>query len=143
MKFAKHSCLCLPDAFPDPWGRCEALQRSRLAAAAQLLLLGLAFASVSPAAAAIRVEAYSGFPFGVGRISFDVDRDQPSQPDSDERFTVESQSGRILYPVLQQRPARRLLRRFLGVETPLNAAVYFLFNGPEPLEVNVYSPRRR
>lgn len=98
--------------------------------------------------AAPRVEAYigsqlAGRTFGVGRVTVAVDRGEPSIPLSDERFTVESADGRVLYPALKIAPVRRLLRRLLEIDTPAAVTLYFLFQGDEPIQLDVYSPTRQ
>ena len=45
-----------------------------------------------------------------------------------------------MYPVLENAPVRRLVRQFLGIETPLQVTFYFMFRGDEPLRLTVYSP---
>ena len=46
----------------------------------------------------------------------------------------------MLYPVVKVEPARQFLRGILGIETPRNVTLYFLFRGEEPFEMSVYSP---
>ena len=108
-----------------------------------LLLAATWIAACEPALARVRVEAYAGQPFGVGKVTFDVRRDEPSIPLADERFTVQTADGRVLYPVLKAAPVKKLLRQILEIETPLSVTVYFLYQGDEPLVLNVYSPTGR
>jgi len=90
---------------------------------------------------AAEVIAYSGRPFGVGRITLGVTAGGPANPLEDERFTVSSPDGRVLYPVLAESPpVRRLIRRLLEIETPRNASIYFLFTGEAPFELQAFSP---
>jgi len=86
------------------------------------------------------VEAYSGMPFGVGRVTVPVFRGEPALPLNDERFTALEANGRVLCPVVKVEPARQFLRGLLGVETPRSVTLYFLFRGDEPFEMSVYSP---
>jgi len=90
--------------------------------------------------AAIRVEAYRGQPFGVGRVTIDLPQDAPSTPWSDDRFAIDGDAGRALYPVIENKPVRRLLRSFLNIETPWRVTFYFMFRGDEPLSLTVYTP---
>jgi len=83
-----------------------------------LLFLALLLVQASQTVAAPRSEAFVGEPFGVGRVTVDVFRGEPSLPLSDERFTVLEEQGRAMYSVLGDAPARRVLRRLLKVETP-------------------------
>src|SRR5690242_4188609 len=86
----------------------------------------------SDAAHAIEIEAYAGQPFGVGQVTLPVVSSGPAAPLQDERFTVSSPDGRVLYPVIKEEPARRLLRRLLDIQTPRNVTIYFMFRGDEP-----------
>ena len=91
-------------------------------------------------AVAQRWEAYTGEPFGVGSVTLRVDRDRPSMPLGDERFMVAEAGGRVLYPVLQQAPVRRLFRQLLEIDTPANVTIYFLFQGDGPFELQAFAP---
>lgn len=109
------------------------------------MLLRAAFAVIvshliSDAARAMEVEAYSGQPFGVGRVTLPVVSGGPAAPLEDERFTVASPDGRVLYPVIKEEPARRLLRRLLDIQTPRNVTIYFLFRGDEPFDLEAFAP---
>ena len=90
--------------------------------------------------AAIRVEAYRGEPFGVGRITIDLPQEEANAPWDDDRFAVVEGNGRLMYPVIDNKPVRRVLRRFLGIESPWRVTFYFMFRGDEPLDLTVYSP---
>lgn len=104
-------------------------------------LLLLAFCvDMRLAARAADVEAYVGEPFGVGRVTVPVFRGAPALPLNDERFTALEANGRVLYPVVKVEPARQFLRGILGIETPRNVTLYFLFRGDEPFEMSVFSP---
>jgi hypothetical protein len=121
------------------------LGRSRLIAKPQAsgtLLLVACFVTHSFAVSECRadVEAYAGQPFGVGRVTVPVFRGEPSLPLNDERFTALEASGRVLYSVVKVEPARQFLRGLLGIETPRNVTLYFLFRGDEPFDLSVYSP---
>jgi hypothetical protein len=89
--------------------------------------------------AAIRVEAYRGEPFGVGRVTVDLPQDDA--PSADDRFGLTEASGRVLYPVLEQhRQLGRIVRRFINIELPNRATFYFLFRGDGPLELTLHTP---
>ena len=107
----------------------------------RLLLPILAFFlnGAAPLSAAPSVEAYSGGPFGVARVTIDVFRGQPSVPLSDERFTVWQEDNLAMYPVVKQETAKRLLRQLLSIETPRKISIYFLFQGDQPFDVSVFS----
>jgi hypothetical protein len=90
--------------------------------------------------AAIRAEAYRGEPFGIGRIEVDLRPGSSNVPWGDDRFALEEADGRAMYPVVENAPVRRLVRRLLGIETPWRVTFYFMFRGDEPLSLTVYSP---
>jgi len=90
--------------------------------------------------AAIRIEAYRGEPFGIGRVSMDVRQDTSSVPWQDDRFVLEEASGRVLYPVIENRPAGRILRGLLGIESPWRVTFLFMFRGDDPLSLTAYTP---
>ncbi|REK08939.1 MAG: hypothetical protein DWQ37_18915 [Planctomycetota bacterium] len=112
----------------------------------------------------VDVEAYSGNPFGVGRITIHsgegfrikrvprpgngriaalarriadrVGQGDPVNLESAELSLVEK-SGRALYPVFEKRD-RPILRQFISV--PTESTIFFLFRGDDPLDLTVYAP---
>jgi hypothetical protein len=102
----------------------------------------LQFAIASPSVqAAIRVEAYRGEPFGIGRVTIDLP--QGVSAANDDRFALTESDDRLLYPVLESEtrlPVRQLLRSFLNVETPSRATFFFMFRGDDPLRLTAYVP---
>jgi len=98
------------------------------------------FCGCCDAQAAPRSEAYAGEPFGVGRVTIDVFRGEPTLPLSDERFTAIEENGRVVYSVLKEEPAKRILRRVLDIKTPSKVTLYFLFRGDQPFDLSVFSP---
>jgi hypothetical protein len=104
------------------------------------VVLGVLLLAAATSADAAQVEAYLGEPFGVGVVTVDVVAGGPVVPNDDDRFGVEAQDGRVLYPVLKDRAVRRLIRRLLEIETPVSTTTYFLFRGEGPLELKTYSP---
>jgi hypothetical protein len=70
-----------------------------------LLLFGAQFCS-----AAVRVEAYRGEPFGIGRITIDLAPGSSTAPANDDRCTVVEEQNRVLYAVIENKSSRRLLR---------------------------------
>src|SRR5262245_24132322 len=92
-----------------------------------------------PALGAIRVEAYRGAPFGVGRVTVDLPQD--GAPGADDRFGLSDVNDRLLYPVLEhRRQIGRILRQFINIELPNRATFYFLFQGDGPLELTLHTP---
>jgi hypothetical protein len=53
---------------------------------------------------------------------------------------VGSPDGRVLYPVIKEEPARRLLRRLLDIDAPRNVTIYFLFRGDQPFDLEAFAP---
>lgn len=106
----------------------------------RLMLIAFVFALVgSPALGAIRVEAYRGAPFSIGRVTVDLPQDEA--PGADDRFGITDSSGRLLYPVLEhRRRLGRILRQFINIELPNRATFYFMFQGNEPLELTLHMP---
>ena len=105
-----------------------------------LSILALICLSGNELSAAPSVEAFSGAPFGVGRVTVDVFRGEPSVPLSDERFTVWQEENRAMYPVLKEEPAKSLLRQVLPIKLPQKVTLYFLFQGTESFDLSVFSP---
>lgn len=106
---------------------------------ASVLLIGL-LACADIAFGAVTVEAYSGRPFGVGKVTVTLPQGKPIDPAGDDRFNIIEKDGRALYPVLQHRKGRRFLQNLLEIETPVNATIYFLFQGDAPLDLTVFAP---
>jgi hypothetical protein len=102
-----------------------------------MAILGVGVAASS---AAIRVEAYRGEPFGVGRVTVDLEPGSSSDPLSDDRFTITEANGRVFYPAIENAPVRRMVRNLLGIETPWQITFYFIFRGDEPLEMTLFAP---
>ncbi len=96
--------------------------------------------SAASCPAAIRVEAYRGQPFGIGRVTVDLPQGGPSVPWSDDRVTIEAAGDRVLYPVVRNSDVRRVVRSLLGIETPWRMTFYFMFRGDGPLDMTVYTP---
>jgi hypothetical protein len=96
--------------------------------------------------AAVRVQAYRGEPFGMGRVTINLPPDAAAAASSDDRFALTEANDRLLYPVLESRsarPVRRILRSFLEIDLPSRATFYFMFRGDEPLELTLYAPDAR
>jgi hypothetical protein len=115
----------------------------------------------------IQAEAYSGTPFGVGRVTITsgeglrirriprpgggriaelarrvaegVGKGDAVQLESAEMALVEK-SGRTFYPVFEKRD-RPVLQQF--IEVPTESTIFFLFQGDAPLDLTVYAPDAR
>ena len=66
------------------------------------------------AAAEVRIEAYRGEAWGVGRVEIQTPAEQADLAAEDDRFAVTEQSGRVLYPVVGAMPVQKLLRQFFA-----------------------------
>ena len=76
----------------------------------------------------------------MGHVTVDVPSGALIAPPGDDRIHVLERNGRLLYPVVPETPARRLLRQFLDIESPTRVTIHFLFQGTEPLELTVFAP---
>ncbi len=110
----------------------------------QILLTVLAVAPIvswlTSTAAALEVEAVSGRPWGVGRITV-----QGADVGAiDERnVLIRERDGRVLYPVVTPGIIGRLFDRVLGNpgDRPADAVtILFLFHGDDPLRVTLNTP---
>jgi hypothetical protein len=115
----------------------------------------------------ILAEAYSGAPFGVGRVTIssggpirlrqiprpgggriaDLARRIASQAGQGDTVQLESaemtlveKTNRVFYPVFEKRD-RPILRQFISV--PSESTIFFLFQGDAPLDLAVYAPEPR
>lgn len=105
-----------------------------------LAILGLFLLSQTRLHAAATIEAYAGEPFGVGKVTIDVFRGEPSIPLSDERFTIWQEENRTMYPVVKEERAKQILREILPVKLGRKVTIYFLFQGSDPFDLSVFSP---
>ncbi len=112
--------------------------KSRLGVSAFSVVVALVAASFCQAA--VRVEAYRGEPFGIGRVTIDLAPGSSTAPASDDRCTVVEQQDRVLYPVVENKSSRKILRSLLGIEKPRRVTFLFMFRGDEPLELTAYTP---
>ncbi len=134
-------------------------------------LLAIGFVVVAsgrlPAQVTIDSEAYSGVPFGMGRVTissggdFRVRLPRPGAPrggrivDLAKRLldqpaggqavnlvsgelTLVERANRVFYPVFEKRE-RALLREFVNAGS--QSTILFLFQGDAPLDVSVYAPQ--
>jgi hypothetical protein len=120
---------------PHFWSPAMNVSICRTAAAACVFVCLVVAASE----AAIRVEAYRGEQFGIGRVTVDLPQDDSAS--ADDRFGISDTSDRLLYPVLEhRRQLGRIVRRFINIELPNRATYYFMFRGEEPLEITLHTP---
>lgn len=105
-----------------------------------VLVLGLAAwcgMAESLDAQQIRAQAVVGQPLGVGRVEVELPRGMLPDALGLYGLGLVEKDGRALYPVVENRPIRGLLRDFL--DRPPRVTIYFLFQGEEPLHLTVQS----
>jgi hypothetical protein len=130
-------------------------QSVRLAGVPTLAILCCLFAT-APAHAQVRLrgEAYSGQPFGVGRVEVEVHESLLPEVLGTDGLGVTAKDNRVLYPAVERRPllgavkgllseSKRPAVRIFGefLDRPGRTNVYFLFVGESPLELSVQSRR--
>ncbi len=92
----------------------------------------------------VQVEAFSGEPFGVGRITLPL-TDELSDADTGV-FQLLERDDRTLYPVFRTSRSLALIRGLMGDDQSGAAerlSVYFLFTGSEPLQLTLHAPARQ
>ena len=104
----------------------------------------------------LRGEAFSGQPFGVGRVEVEIA--EPLQPEilGADGLGIRAKDNRVLYPAVERRPllgaakellsgAKRPAVRIIGefLDRPGRTSIYFLFVGDGPLELSVAVPPHR
>lgn len=109
--------------------------------ALRAMIVGAGFGMTTTACtAAVRVEAYRGEPFGIGRVTVDLPQGDYTSALRDDRFSVTDADGRVLYPAIRHRQIGRIVRRFINIQLPNRATFYFMFLGDEPLRLTVSAP---
>ena len=110
--------------------------------------------AVAHAQVRVRAEAYSGQPFGVGRVEIEVPDSLLPEVLGTDGLGVTAKDNRVLYPAIERRPllgavkdllseSKRPAVRIFGefLDQPGRTNVYFLFVGAAPLELSVQSRR--
>ncbi len=108
--------------------------RSRLLPAVALLWLS-ALAREARADLDLEATAVPGEPFGVGRVELELPRELLPPVLGVEGVRIVERNGRVLYPAIELRPVRTLLRNVL--DRPAKATIYFLFRGSDRLELAI------
>ena len=110
-----------------------------------LALIGLLTLVVAPAMARVHVEAASGTPFGVAKITISPIDGDVSKLVLNNGFGFDDPEGRILYPVFVPGKFAQFLNNVLkpaqSIE-PSTITVYFLFRGDAPFAASLYTPRK-
>jgi hypothetical protein len=89
-------------------------------------------------------EAARGEPFGVGRITVPVAAGEGPSLEAGA-LAIAERGGRVYYPAFHATRDLPLVRQLLGRGSgggPDRVAVYFLFSGTEPLELELHTPDR-
>ncbi len=87
----------------------------------------------------VEIEALSGTPLGVGRLTVKLPASAVLPVAGDTGFTLGEREQRVVYPALDTRPVRTALRDLL--KRPQQATIYFLFTGDGPLTIDLYAPK--
>ncbi|MGD0383340.1 MAG: hypothetical protein ABSA77_07470 [Thermoguttaceae bacterium] len=134
-----------------PWALWR--MRGLNAAIAVSVLSSLAFAQQ------VEVEAFTGKPYGVGRITVDLPETMLPQPLGAEGLALTERDGRVLYPAVETPAFGKVMKEVLDSDTPLTrggpvreqvggllrgmldrpprTTIFFLFRGDEPLRVTL------
>jgi hypothetical protein len=108
-----------------------------------LFLFGLLAVCVPSAKG--QVEAYSGEPFGVGRVDVALPPEAAAALDV-QGLAIREAGRRVHYPVFSSGPVLRILNQFLGdgqTQPHGSVTVLFLFTGNQPLDITVDTPEPR
>ena len=118
------------------------------------LFLIVASAASPVAAAQVRIEAFAGSPFGVGRIEVPVPRQLLPEGLGSAGIGLSEKDGRVLYPVIANRgvptavksilnQSRLPLGQMLGeiLDQPGRTVIYFLFQSKSPLKLTLQTAR--
>ncbi|MHB1033344.1 MAG: hypothetical protein ACYC35_05475 [Pirellulales bacterium] len=99
-------------------------------------LVILLAALVAPVSAQIEeVQAFSGQPFGVGRISLRLAPGARLDSASDPGLELADKDGRAFYPAFSAGPLGGVVRELLA--RPRRITIYFLFQGDRPLRLSI------
>ena len=82
-------------------------------------------------------QAFVGPLFGVGKVTLPVGEGAWNEQ---QGLLLTERNGRIFYPAYSDGPIRQLFRSELGIRRT-RVTVSFLFQGTEPLELTLYTPR--
>jgi len=116
--------------------------RSAIQRATQALLLVILTSLAAPALAQPRIEAYSGQPFGVGRVTVPLPQEDAATADTNG-FELVAEDGRVLYPAFDTGGVLNLVLNLLGGDeeiSPSSVTAFFLFTGHDSLELTLHTP---
>ena len=94
------------------------------------------------AGAQLKGEAYSGEPFGVGRLTIQLSKEDSGTVDFNG-FELVEKHGRIFYPSFTTGDVLGIVLSILGADSdaaPSSVTAYYLFTGEAPLELTWHTP---
>lgn len=101
--------------------------------------------SAITANAAPVVQAAIGEPFGVARITLNIDPQEDSRPVETNGYTIREANHRVFYPTFGHTRLLGAVRQLLGVSRKpprTRLTVFFLFKGDTPFQVDITTPSR-
>ena len=110
-----------------------------------ILALALFPAHLELQAATQVIEAATGAPFGVGRVTVTLDPREDSTIVDTNGYSIDERNGRVLYPAFGHTRLLGALRNLVGISRPTGrtaVTVLFLFRGDKPFQVTVRTPSR-
>jgi hypothetical protein len=119
-----------------------------------VVILGTLLPSPALAQGRIRVEAFLGEPFGVGRLEIDLPESSLPTPLGQAGLGLSEKNARLIYPAMENRPLAGAVRDLLGrarrpgvrmlgelIDRPGKTNLYFLFTGRDTLDITLSSQR--
>ncbi len=101
--------------------------------------------SFSHVRAAPIVQAATGTPFGVARVTVRLDPTEDSSIVDTNGYSIEQRNGRVLYPAFGHTRLLGTLRQIVGASRPsgrTTVTAFFLFKGDRPFQVTIRTPGR-
>ncbi len=88
----------------------------------------------------IKVEAFAGRPYGLGKISFRL-RSGDEMIDRTASVLLSDRENRTMYPVITRTPFQQFIQNVFGNQTPTHPEdvhhLWFLFRGDQPLDISL------
>lgn len=113
----------------------------------RILIGSLAFliswASTSSVSSAPIIQAAMGEPFGVARVTLQLDPRAANGPITTNGYTIDEAHGRIFYPAFGHTRVLGALRQLIGMQSPAarsRVTVFFLFKGDAPFQATIMTP---
>ncbi len=113
----------------------------------RILIGSLAFliswASTSSVSSAPIIQAAMGEPFGVARVTLQLDPRAANGPITTNGYTIDEAHGRIFYPAFGHTRVLGALRQLIGMQSPAarsRVTVFFLYKGDAPFQATIMTP---